>query len=1255
MRFRADGPAIPDILLDERDAGNVVFLCGAGVSRPAGMPNFRELACHVIEKVGPPPDSTIDQALKTESLADGLPFSLDRVFQRLYDEYGRDQVVKIVWKKLKPPKSPRHHRIVARLSANAKGEPQIVTTNFDRLFEAPLGKIRRYEPPMYPDLRHGVPATGITYLHGRLAAKKSGPHNYILSSADLGRAYLAEGWAAKFVRDLLQRYTVVLLGYQADDPPVSYLLQGLESVGRQDPNRLFAFYSGDPKGVDAKWRAHRVHAIPYGDNHDTLWDTLEAWAEYADNPAAWRNAVVQSSAHGPRRLAPHERGMVAHVVRSTEGAKQFANGKPAPPAEWLCVFDASYRYATPASGFLKSVEPFDPLGTYGLDDDPPRSDAGEQDNSARGADLISWLPGDESVDRWQGLSRGGGSQNDPIPPRLFHLARWLASCVHDPVLAWWVARQPALHPTLHRLLKQAVEESTDLIEGARRGWMVLLAAVEGGTHLNAVAHLVSLAKQIRERGWTTGLILEFEALTEPVFDAGPPRTLAAARPPPGDWSKVDWKVVANLGIRWPSRSVSWPPVPDAELPSVYAALERDLVRASERLREIGWRGSALQTFYPPDGDDADVGRSDQDAYVGRFRRLLDRLSTFDADRLRKHVALWPDPDPRIFDKLRLYVWSKSRLFSGTEALENILALSEAQFWRDNDRRELLFLLRGRWDDLPADRRRLIGRRVLNGPPTRGEEDGAAQGGHRQTTAATCFGWLVQAGCAFPDDLVAQWQTLKESLPVWDDGWVDRAVAARVVQVRDVKVNEDASVLEGVPVGEIVRVSLDHSGRTGDPFVENEPFTGLVKTRPVRAVRALVIAARRGEYPAHLWSSAIRHWPENAPRRATTVLHGLMRRLPPATIVGIRGTVGDWLAGRFPDVATDDRVLAHGVFDHLVEALATTGSEEPGSPRGEWPAGASVVQTSPPTLSRAINAPIGKAVLGLLEVLRRDNPEHGAGLPEDFKVRVDRLLSASGEGADDAVCVLSRRVGWLTRIDPGWVDAKMIPWFRLDHDRAESAWNGILWNRAGIWFLFDEIKDGFLHLPTRMDEVFGEEMELYCKCIVALAVVSGADERRLSFEDARQCLRRITTPGGREHVIWLLGPVGKNDDGWRKLVIPFIRGAWPNESEFRTSGTSRMWLSLLCVTGDEFPDVLDAVWDHLCVVDWRQAMLPSGMESLAQRFPRQTLDLLDRVVSDVDGEEAPYELSRVLELLVEAKPALNADRLYRKLHRLAARQ
>lgn len=1254
MRFKAGGPAIPDILLDERDAGNVVFLCGAGVSIPAGMPNFLELAQHVTDEVHAPSDSVIRQALQTyddtdSPVAEWSRPSLDRVFQLLYQEYGRERVVTIVWKRLsrtskiqRCPPCPEgwEHGIIARLSANAVGHPQIVTTNFDLLFEAALGKqeIPRYEPPQFPDLRH-VPATGITYLHGRLAATESDTHNYVLSSGDLGRAYLAEGWAARFVRDLLECHTVVLLGYQAEDPPVNYLLEGLESVGQQTPNLLFAFDKGDSEDVDAKWKARGVRAIPYGDNHETLWETLEAWAECADDPAAWRNAVVQSSAKGPRRLAPHERGMVAHLVSSTTGAKEFANGQPTPPAEWLCVFDASCRYAKPASGFLKLLPPYDPLDIYGLDDDPPRSRAAEQRNSSCRDDLISWRQGDDSVDRWQGLSRSRRPQDDPIPPRLLHLVSWLALCVNDPVLAWWVAKQPALHPTLQRMLKRAVEASTDLIDGARRGWMLLLEALEGGTHATADRNLVGLPKQIRQRGWTPGLILQFEALTEPGLHAGPPNTLAAQRPPSGDWSNIEWRVVANLRIRFAPQWVSWPTVPEDHLPSIYAAVERNLIRASELLREASDFGWDIDDARPDD-------RRDRNAYDTLFRELLVGLSSLEPDRVKRHIALWPDPDPRMFDRLRLWVWSKSNLFSGTETAEHVLALEDDRFWGDNDSRELMSLLRSRWDDLSAQQRRLIGRRILDGPPPPGDEDDA----HRQTLAALRFGWLVHAGCAFPDDLAGQWKTLKAKLPEWGDSWIDDAVARRKIRAGFVEIDEDASVLEGVPVGDIVPMCLEHTGRTAQ-LVQCEPFAGLVKIRPGRAIRALGAAARRGEFPEHLWSSALGNWPDNAPPRATSVLHGHLRRLPPATIAAMPYPVGDWLQDRFPDAVSSDRVLAFGVFDHLVESLSTASPEGPGSPQGAWTLGASGVQASRPTFTRAINAPMGKAAEGLIRALDRDTPETDAGFPEDFRVRFESLVSTSGEGADDAVCVLSSRIAWLSWIDPDWVDAQMIPWFGPNHDRGEPAWNGILHRSDSVWPLFGKIKDGFLDLPNRM---YGwgwrTETERYCEEMVGLAVRDG---RKLSFEDARRCLRRIK-PAGRDHVIWFLGRVGAdNDDGWRKFVIPFIREAWPNERRYRTSETSGAWLWLLRDTSDAFPDVLDAVRNHLGVIDGYQATL-DGMEPMAKRFPGQTLDLLNRVVPDGMGN-APYGLSLVLTLLVEAEPALISDTRYRRLHGLAAQE
>ena len=1241
MRFKADGPAIPDILLDERDAGNVVFLCGAGVSIPAGMPSFRKLAKHVTNELHAPSASEVQRALQTYD-AEGTPGagwhrpSLDRIFQMLYREYGPEQVVKIVWRKLSQPlKAQRHHGVIARLSANAEGHPRIVTTNFDRLFETAIGKgAPRYEAPIFPDLQRSP--TGITYLHGRLADSESDPHNYILSSADLGRAYLAEGWAARFVRDLLERHTVVLLGYQADDPPVSYLLQGLESLGQRTPNSLFAFDKGDSEDVRAKWSDRGVRAIPYnGNDHDVLWETLEAWAVRADNPTSWRSSVVEMSGKGPRALKPHERGMVAHVVKTAVGAKEFANGDPGPPAEWLCVFDAACRFAEPGIGFGEN-RPFDPLEAYRLDDDPVRRRGRGQRSSAPGNDLMSWRPGDESADRWQGLSHRRGPRHAPLPPRLFHLAGWLASCVTYPIVAWWVARQPALHPHLHRMLKRAVDGSPGLTDGARRGWMVLLDALESRTPHPVDVALYDLPDRIRMHGWTAGLIREFETLTEPVYDAKPPKTLAEPRPPSGHWSNLKWRTVADLRIRFPPRTVSWPPVPDADVPWVHAALERNLMRTSERFREIGT-------------EVRDHDRGDRNAYVGWFRTLLDRLSTFDADRVKQHIALWPDPDPHIFDRLRLRVWSNSSLFSGTETVDHVLALSDDQFWRERaDRRELLSLLSGRWDDLPAEGRRLIGRSMLNGPPQL-DEDEEAHGARRQETAATCFGWLVQAGCALPEDLVEQWKTLKGNLSRWDDSWVEDAVATPQAQgVRDVEINEDASVLKGVPVGEIVPVSMENTEHT--PFGVNEPFTGLVKTQPGRAICALSAAARRGEFSAYLWSSALRHWPDTAPPRATRVLHGQLRQLPSAIVVAMPYPVGHWLKDRFPDLVAHDRVLAYEVFDHLVESLLTTGAEEPERHRAE-PIDPSPEEVSRPTYQRAINTPTGKAVEGLLQVLKRNNPEHKTRLPEDCKVRFEKLLSASGERGDDVVCVLSSRIGWLNWIDPGWVDANIIPWFGPDHDRFEPAWNGILSNWKAIGPLFGTIRGGFVALPTKMYEWgWRTGTERFCEQIVLLALSDGM----LPFEDARRCLRRIR-PEGHEHVIWFLGRVGAEDgDGWRKLVMPFIRNAWPKERRYRTGGTSGAWLSLLCNTGDAFPDVLDAVWNHLGDVDWRQAMLAGAIESLAQRFPRQTLDLLDRVAPDEVGE-VPYGLSTVLELLVEAEPALIGDTRYSRLHRLAARQ
>ncbi|QBR37711.1 hypothetical protein ETW23_17920 [Leisingera sp. NJS201] len=107
-----------------------------------------------------------------------------------------------------------------------------------------------------------MPIYGVTYLHGRIQSPDYPHHDYILSSADFGRAYLAEGWATKFVRAFLDQYTVVLVGYQAESPPVKYLLQGLNHDGLRDTANLYAFDRGRLEDIEVKWRDRGVTPIP---------------------------------------------------------------------------------------------------------------------------------------------------------------------------------------------------------------------------------------------------------------------------------------------------------------------------------------------------------------------------------------------------------------------------------------------------------------------------------------------------------------------------------------------------------------------------------------------------------------------------------------------------------------------------------------------------------------------------------------------------------------------------------------------------------------------------------------------------------------------------------------------------------------------------------------------------------------------------------------------------------------------------------
>lgn len=228
MRFIPNGPSIPDELLTARDAGQVLFFCGAGVSRAkAQLPDFVTLAERVLETLGSGLDSPA-RRLFDQAKAQPGTVATDRIFGLLEREFDPSDVREAVAMALQPLNNVNldAHRLLLDLARDKAGVPRLVTTNFDALFEACEPGIESFNPPKLPDPRRPQDFRGIVHLHGCVNDAGLGARDdeFVLSSADFGHAYLADGWASRYIQSLLQRFRIVFLGYSADDPPVQYLL-----------------------------------------------------------------------------------------------------------------------------------------------------------------------------------------------------------------------------------------------------------------------------------------------------------------------------------------------------------------------------------------------------------------------------------------------------------------------------------------------------------------------------------------------------------------------------------------------------------------------------------------------------------------------------------------------------------------------------------------------------------------------------------------------------------------------------------------------------------------------------------------------------------------------------------------------------------------------------------------------------------------------------------------------------------------------
>ena len=1217
----ADGPIIPVHLLNELDSGKVVFFCGAGISAGpgSGLPKFAKLVKHVYKANHIKPDPVESEALDLEQPDPKRRRpTLDKVLGLLerVDRLGTTALRRTVIQRLSVPPNGELslHKALIDLSRNERGA-RLITTNFDNRFvEAGIDEGLVDAAPKLP-----VPKphnwSSLVHLHGRIDPNQDGS-NLVLTSADFGRAYLTERWAARFITELFREFTVVFVGYSVGDPVMSYMVDALAAERTLGARFAAAYAFADEDGTDSGrskaqdgWRAKNVEPILYDkrDDHHLLAYTLVEWARVRKDSIHARSRIaVNEIAKMPAGLDDPVVERVVWALQDPVAAKALAVEPPVVDEDEFTKLEKWFEIFAEKGLLCCAVDDI------------------ETGASDWGAGMV-WL-----------VDNGLGPQNpNNLDTTRRHLSVWLARHLHVPQLLAWVLRNGGhLHPFLRLEVKRRLADKDSTIPARlRHFWTVLLdnKPANPWEELWTSDHYVAAASESERLLIENGVMESISPRL--VVQPGPPPTLAFRlyfQKKPRSIRPIDscghLKLVSG-------DEDSWYRVREIlQDPGFLSRHAETLTGYLERALCLGEEDKEIQDSFRYRHSIVDDGQNSDDQSCGRLINLV-RDSYFAltaVNRRRANILLlrWAESRQPLFRRLALHTLTENPKSDIQLVRKLLLEGRKPGVWDPEIRWEMLRFFRLAGKRVHRSLRAELVRAIHAGPKSKKVKYSTNHNEIRRVKEILLYNLSV-SGVRLDKKSRALVNNVTPGVEIGDVGYVGDDEGGWI----GVEEFAPKELVQG-SVADIV-AALDNGE------VSQDGLRGLTIRKRVKVVSALRRLAKQGKWPANYWQGFLWHLPGSHERNEQAArLHVHVARI---------------LAEAPEELLKEIGSAVTGFVNRLAEEYATERETEFGvlwtkawNSKGE---GVRVTAEMRGPLTDALNHPAGKLAEAGLTRLRKYEPKTETGIPVEVRSYFDAI--ANDPGGHLGRVMLATRLYYLFAIDPDWTTEHLIS--RLNPGQSQEAadlWSAYGWSSRIGPNLLRALKEPFLEIlrsETLVVQKYGNLIRLFMT--VCLETPGELTEEEI---------RSVVDTFSENSLTTLLGSLKKQLRGenvergvvWQDKLYPWLRDYWPQVGAQNTAKTSESILDMLVECGDGFPQA--AKWS----LDYLRPLEGDGLYGFcktkhAAQHPDEMIRVLEKVVkANVLPSRERHLLLKILNALVAANSGMAENLRFQKLYQIA---